>query len=89
VPAILREQVAGLERAALIRTLARLPPGDQLSRPLTTTRAALRHQATDADTAGQLPASASDNPERMRPEAVAHLAGVAMIPASSGRTHPQ
>ena len=120
-PAMLREQVAGLDRAALIRTLARLRPGDDLSRPLAATRAALRrlarrHQALDAEiaeldveigplvsqaapallelfgvgpeTAGQLLASAGDNPERMRSEAAfAHLAGVAPIPASSGRTH--
>ncbi|MGW4034418.1 IS110 family transposase [Streptomyces sp. NPDC004838] len=120
-PAMLREQVAGLDRAALIRTLARLRPGDDLSRPLAATRAALRrlarrHQAVDAEiteldaeigplvsraapvllglfgvgpeTAGQLLASAGDNPERMRSEAAfAHLAGVAPIPASSGRTH--
>jgi transposase len=40
------------------------------------------------ETAGQLLASAGDNPERMRSEgAFAHLAGVAPIPASSGRTH--
>ncbi|WP_460088838.1 IS110 family RNA-guided transposase, partial [Streptomyces variabilis] len=120
-PAMLREQVAGLERAALIRTLARLRPGDDLSRPLPATRAALRrlarrHQTLDEEiaeldteigplvrqaapqllelfgvgpeTAGQLLASAGDNPERMRSEAAfAHLAGVAPIPASSGRTH--
>ena len=120
-PAILREQVAGLERTALIRTLARLRPGDDLSRPLAATRASLqrlarRHQRLDeeitgldaeigplvkqaapqllelfgvgAETAGQLLASAGDNPERMRSEAAfAHLAGVAPIPASSGRTH--
>ncbi|MFF7216719.1 IS110 family transposase [Streptomyces sp. NPDC008238] len=120
-PAMLREQVGGLERAALIRTLARLRPGDDHSRPLTVTRAALRrlarrHQALDEEiaeldtqigplvkraapqllelfgvgpeTAGQLLASAGDNPEQMRSEAAfAHLAGVAPIPASSGRTH--
>lgn len=120
-PAMLREQVAGLDRATLIRTLARLRPGDDLRGPLTATRAALRrlarrHQAMDAEiaeldaeigplvqqaapallelfgvgseTAGQLLASAGDNPERMRSEAAfAHLAGVAPIPASSGRTH--
>ncbi|KKD03105.1 transposase [Streptomyces sp. WM6386] len=120
-PAMLREQVAGLDRAVLIRTLARLRPGDDLSRPLAATRAALRrlarrHQALDdeiteldaeigplvkqaapallelfgvgPETAGQLLASAGDNPERMRSEgAFAHLAGVAPIPASSGRTH--
>ncbi|WP_103529048.1 transposase, partial [Streptomyces sp. SM12] len=120
-PAMLREQVAGLERAALIRALARLRPGSDLSRPLAATRAALRrlarrHQAMDEEiteldaeigplvgqaapallelfgvgpeTAGQLLASAGDNPERMRSEgAFAHLAGVAPIPASSGRTH--
>ncbi|MFE7044986.1 IS110 family transposase, partial [Streptomyces atratus] len=120
-PAMLREQVAGLDRAALIRTLARLRPGHDLSRPLAATRAALRrlarrHQAMDAEiteldaeigplveqaapallelfgigpeTAGQLLVSAGDNPERMRSEgAFAHLAGVAPIPASSGRTH--
>ncbi|NUP36594.1 MAG: IS110 family transposase [Streptomyces sp.] len=120
-PAMLREQVAGLERAALIRALARLRPGDDLSRLLAATRASLRrlarrHQALDAEiaeldieigplvklaapallelfgvgpeTAGQLLASAGDNPERMRSEsAFAHLAGVAPVPASSGRTH--
>jgi transposase len=120
-PATLREQVAGLRRAELIRTLARLRPGDDLSHPLAATRAALRrlahrHQAMDdeitgldaelgpltrqaapallelfgvgPETAGQLLASAGDNPERMRSEAAfAHLAGVAPIPASSGRTH--
>ncbi|MFE6020774.1 transposase [Streptomyces sp. NPDC056441] len=53
-PAMLREQVAGLDRAALIRTLARLRPGHDLSRPLAATRAALRrlarrHQAMDAE----------------------------------------
>ncbi|MFB7477276.1 IS110 family transposase [Kitasatospora sp. NPDC056184] len=120
-PAMLREQAAGLNRAALIRTLARLRPGDDLSTPLAATRAALRrlarrHQAMDEEiteldaeigplvkraapallelfgvgpeTAGQLLASAGDNPERMRSEAAfAHLTGVAPIPASSGRTH--
>ncbi|WP_344469875.1 IS110 family transposase [Kitasatospora kazusensis] len=120
-PAALREQVAVLERAALIRTLARLRPGADLSTPLAATKAALRrlarrHQALDdeiseldaeigplvrqaapellalfgvgPETAGQLLASAGDNPERMRSEAAfAHLAGVAPIPASSGRTH--
>ncbi|WP_455711437.1 IS110 family RNA-guided transposase [Streptomyces hirsutus] len=120
-PAMLREQVAGLARAALIRTLARLRPGEDLSRPLAATRASLRrlarrHQALDEEiaeldaeigplvkqaapallelfgvgpeTAGQLLATAGDNPERMRSEgAFAHLAGVAPIPASSGRTH--
>ncbi len=40
------------------------------------------------ETAGQLLTSAGDNPDRMRSEAAfAHLAGVAPIPASSGRTH--
>ncbi|PYC77003.1 IS110 family transposase [Streptomyces tateyamensis] len=120
-PAALREQVAGLERTALIRTLARLRPGPDLSTPLAATKAALRRLArrhqlleeeiTELDTeigplvrqaapellalfgvgpetAGQLLASAGDNPERMRSEAAfAHLAGVAPIPASSGRTH--
>lgn len=119
-PAVLCEQVAGLDRTALIRTLARLRPGDDLSRPLPATRAALgrlarRHQTMDTEiaeldsetgppvaqaapallelfgvgpgTAGQLLASAGDNPERMRSEgASTHLAGVAPIPApSSGR----
>ncbi|MFB7468910.1 IS110 family transposase [Streptomyces sp. NPDC056224] len=120
-PAMLREQVAGLDRAALIRTLAWLRAGDDLSRPLPAKRAALRrlarrHQTMDTEiaeldaeigplvaqaapalpelfgvgpeTAGQLLASAGDNPERMRSEgAFAHLSGVAPIPASSGRTH--
>ncbi len=53
-PAILREQTTGLDRAALIRTLARLRPGDDLSHPLAATRAALRrlarrHQALDTE----------------------------------------
>ena len=40
------------------------------------------------DVAGQLLVSAGDNPERLRSEAsFAHLAGVAPIPASSGRTN--
>jgi transposase len=120
-PAMLREQVAGLDRIALIRTLIRLRPGADLSDPLAATRAALRrlarrHQSLDeeiteldaeigplvkqaapalvtlfgvgTETAGQLLVSAGDNPERMRSEgAFAHLAGVAPIPASSGRTH--
>lgn len=39
-----------------------------------------------ADVAGQLLATAGDNPERLRSEAAfAHLCGVAPIPASSGR----
>nr|WP_240676872.1 transposase [Actinacidiphila soli] len=104
-PAMLREQVADLQRAELIRTLTRL-----------LRRLARRHQAMDSEiaeldaelgplvqqaapallelfgvgpeTAGQLLASAKDNPERMRSEAAfAHLAGVAPIPASPGRTH--
>lgn len=44
-PAMLREQVAGLDRAVLIRTLARLRPGDDLSHPLAATRASLRRLA--------------------------------------------
>ena len=48
----------------------------------------LRMFSVGPETAGQLLASAGDNPERMRSEsAFAHLAGVAPIPASSGRTH--
>ena len=40
-----------------------------------------------AEVAGQLLVTAGDNPERLRSEAsFAHLAGVAPIPASSGRT---
>ncbi|NNH76091.1 IS110 family transposase [Nocardia uniformis] len=120
-PATLREKVTGLDRAALIATLAASRPGPDLSDPLTATRAALRrlarrHHSLDTeiaeldtqiaplvqqaaptllglfgvgpDTAGQLVTSAGDNPHRMRSEAAfAHLAGVAPIPASSGRTH--
>ena len=120
-PAMLREQVAGLQRARVRMSSARMRPGDDLSRPLAATRSARRrlarrHQAMDEEiteldielaplveraapallelfgvgpeTAGQLLASAGDNPERMRSEAAfAHLAGVAPIPASSGRTH--
>jgi transposase len=120
-PAPLREQVAGLNRSDLIRTLTRIRPGNDLSHPLAATRAALRrlarrHQSMDTEiaeldaeirphvtqaapalmelfgvgpeTAGQLLATAGDNPERMRSEsAFAHLTGTAPIPASSGRTH--
>ncbi|PSK80112.1 transposase [Murinocardiopsis flavida] len=40
------------------------------------------------ETAGQLPASAGDNPDRLRSEAAfAHLCGAAPVPASSGRTN--
>jgi transposase len=40
------------------------------------------------DTAGQLLATAGDNPQRLRSEAAfAHLCGVSPIPASLGRTH--
>jgi transposase len=55
----------------------------------------LIHQAAPAliqlfgvgpDSAGALLTTAGDNPHRMRSEAFAHLAGVAPIPASSGRT---
>jgi transposase len=39
------------------------------------------------EVAGQLPATAGDNPDRLRSEAaLAHLCGAAPIPASSGRT---
>ncbi|OBF71989.1 transposase [Mycobacterium sp. 852002-51759_SCH5129042] len=120
-PSVLRERTAGMERSALIRTLARLRPDADLSDPLTATRTALRLlarrcQALDTEiadleaqirplvvraapalldlygvgpeTAGQLLATAGDNPERMHSEAAfAHLAGVAPIPASSGRTN--
>lgn len=43
-------------------------------------------QGVGADVAGQLLATAGDNPDRLRSEAAfAHLCGVAPIPASSGR----
>ena len=39
------------------------------------------------DVAGQLLATAGDNPDRLRSEAaLAHLAGISPLPASSGRT---
>lgn len=45
-------------------------------------------QGVGIDVAGQLLATAGDNPDRLRSEAsFAHLCGVAPIPASSGRTH--
>lgn len=45
-------------------------------------------QGVGVDVAGQLLASAGDNPDRLHSEAAfAHLCGVAPIPASSGRTH--
>jgi transposase len=44
-PAHLREQVADLPRAALIRTLAALRPGQDLTGPLAAAKAALRHLA--------------------------------------------
>lgn len=70
-PAMLREQVAGLDRAALIRSLARLRPGDDLSRPLAATRASLRrlarrHQAMERRSPSWTPRSArwSSRPPR-------------------------
>ncbi|SEP30440.1 transposase, partial [Trujillonella endophytica] len=40
-----------------------------------------------ADVAGQLLVTAGDNPHRLRSEAaLAHLAGISPLPASSGRT---
>lgn len=55
-PAMLREQFTGLDRAALIRVLVRLRPGQDLSRPLAATRASLRclarrYQAMDTEIA--------------------------------------
>jgi transposase len=45
-------------------------------------------QGVGIDVAGQLLATAGDNPDRLHSEAsFAHLCGVAAIPASSGRTH--
>jgi len=46
-----------------------------------------RHRAIGVDHAGQLLATAGENPDRLRSEAAfAHLCGVAPIPASTGRT---
>ncbi|QIZ34318.1 IS110 family transposase [Saccharopolyspora sp. ASAGF58] len=55
-PAVLREQTIGLNTAALITTLARLRPGQDLAHPATATRAALRllarrYQALDTEIA--------------------------------------
>jgi transposase len=48
----------------------------------------LKLHAIGVDHAGQLLATAGDNPERLRGEAAfAHLCGTAPIPASSGTTH--
>lgn len=44
-PAALRERLAGMTRAALIRALAALRPGPNLSDPLNATKTALRHLA--------------------------------------------
>ena len=44
-PAALREPLADLSRADLVRTLARLRPGQDLTGPTTATRTALRHLA--------------------------------------------
>lgn len=53
-----------------------------------TAPALLELTGVGTEIAGQLLVSAGDNPERMRSEAAfAHLAGVAPLPASSGRTH--
>ena len=57
---------------------------------LTTTAAPglLAKTGVGTEVAGQLLVTAGDNPERLRSEAsFAHLAGVAPIPASSGRTN--
>lgn len=50
--------------------------------------ALLALQGVGPEVAGQLLTTAGDNPDRLRSEAaLAHLCGVAPIPASSGRTH--
>jgi transposase len=59
-------------------------------RPLVTAAAPalLALNGVGAEVAGQLLASAGDNPDRLHSEAAfAHLCGVAPIPASSGRTN--
>ena len=73
--AILRDEIAGLD--------------DDLE-PLIagTAPALLTLYGVGLDVAGQLLATAGDNPERLRSEsAFAHLCGVAPIPASSGKTN--
>ena len=85
-PARLREQVDGLDRSALIHTLARLRPGEDLPRPLTATRAALRrlarrHQALDTETA-ELDAEIGPLVKRAAP-ALLELFGVG--PETAGR----
>ncbi|HLX47339.1 MAG TPA: IS110 family transposase [Streptosporangiaceae bacterium] len=126
-PEDMRERLAGLSAAALIRACAQLRPGTTggelagLHDPaLAATKVALLRMARryqqlseeiaelDAEirpliraaapqllalhgagpqVAGQLLATAGDNPDRLRSEAsFAHLCGVAPIPASSGRT---
>src|SRR5690606_22955825 len=67
---------------------AEVAEADKRLRPLVTktapTLSAL--MGVGPEVAGQLLATAGDNPERLRSEAaLAHLCGVAPIPASSGR----
>lgn len=118
-PADLREQMKQLPTAKMIKTLARLRPGTDLTDPVVACKQALRllarrhtdledevkelHEGLTALTeqaapdllarpgvgvqvAAQLLITAGDNPERLGTEAsFAHLAGVAPIPASSGK----
>ena len=70
----LAEEIKGLD-VALAELTATAAPG------------LLAKTGVGAEVAGQLLVTAGDNPERLRSEAsFAHLAGVAPIPASSGRT---
>ncbi|MEV4921236.1 IS110 family transposase [Streptomyces tirandamycinicus] len=73
------------------RILALIEEADELEAQLKTLTAQaapdlLALQGVGADVAGQLLATAGDNPDRLHSEAAfAHLCGVAPIPASSGR----
>jgi transposase len=73
-----------------VQTLtAEITQADQQLRPLVTATAPrlCRLPGVGPEVAGQLLATAGDNPDRLRSEAaLAHLCGVAPIPASSGRT---
>jgi transposase len=76
--------------AARVHTLtAEISEADKRLRPLVARTAPTLSAlyGVGPDVAGQLLATAGDNPDRLRSEAaLAHLCGVAPIPASSGRT---
>lgn len=75
--------------ARILALTAEIKLADRRLKPLVTTTAPTLSAlfGVGPDVAGQLLTTAGDNPDRLRSEAaLAHLCGVAPLPASSGRT---